>query len=350
MIMQEMGSHQNRSNLSKICHNTGDRSRRVTKEDEMKENEFTSWLLNASSPSIRYLCLADLIGYPAGEPRLVQARREIMTGGAVEAILDHQSRDGSWEGERSYYTPKYFSSHWSMLLLTELCVDGNDVRFQAGARHMLDATEKELQKNLDAHGHGWACFYGNLLRYVLHAGMEEDARTAKVIHFLCHDLLDSNCWCVHNGETPCAWGVARAIWGLAAIPGGRQSPEVTGAIKSGIKFLLDSFQLVKADYPTHQKGEVSPIWFKLNFPLFYQSDILFVLRVLDEFSLLDHPGAQAALDWLEQKRGADGRWTGSSPFRQRTWRELGNREETERWVSLQASRILIHAGRDPEAD
>ena len=115
-----------------------------------------------------------------------------------------------------------------------------------------------------------------------------------------------------------------------------------------MKYLLDSFRLIEANYPTPDKGGINPIWFKLNFPLFYQVDILFTLRILDELDMLNYPGAQAALDWLEQRRGRNGRWPGSNPFRRRTWLELGDREETERWVSLQASRILQHAKRLPE--
>jgi hypothetical protein len=69
------------------------------------------------------------------------------------------------------------------------------------------------------------------------------------------------------------------------------------------------------------------------------------LRVLDELNMLHQPGAQPALDWLEQRRGKNGRWAGGSPYRGRTWKELGDRQETNRWVSLYACRILMHAGR-----
>jgi hypothetical protein len=106
--------------------------------------------------------------------------------------------------------------------------------------------------------------------------------------------------------------------------------------------------LIEANYPSRENGSINPLWLKLNFPLFYQVDILFTLRVLDELDMLNHPGAQAALDWLEQRGGRNGHWFGSSPFRQRTWHELGDREETERWVSIHASRILQHSKRLPE--
>jgi hypothetical protein len=311
----------------------------------MHKNEFTTWLLNAKTPSIRYQTLVDLLGYPEDETRVVQARQAIMRSGPVPAILSHQTNIGNWNGERSYYTPKYISTHWSLMLLTELSVNGNDPRFQQGVHYMLDATAEDLDKQLNNNTFGLSCFWGNLLRYALHAGMADDARVEKVIHYTALDLQEGSCRCEHNWGYECAWGVARTMWGLAAIPKAQRKRKTDEAIAQGVKFLLDSSRLIEANYPSRENGSINPLWFKLNFPLFYQVDILFTLRVLDALDMLNHPGAQAALDWLEQRRGRNGRWLGSSPFRQRTWRELGDREETERWVSLQASRILYHAGR-----
>ena len=72
---------------------------------------------------------------------------------------------------------------------------------------------------------------------------------------------------------------------------------------------------------------------------------MFTLRVLGELNALDHPGVQPAVDWLEGLRGRNGRWRGRSPYRGRTWKELGGREETDRWVTLQAATILRRGGR-----
>ena len=80
----------------------------------------------------------------------------------------------------------------------------------------------------------------------------------------------------------------------------------------------------------------------LFFPLFYQTDILFVLRVLAELGIIDHPGAQPAVDWLRNRQMSNGHWRGASPFRQRTWKVLGSGDETNRWVSLHAAMVLDH--------
>jgi hypothetical protein len=78
--------------------------------------------------------------------------------------------------------------------------------------------------------------------------------------------------------------------------------------------------------------------------LFYQADILFVLRLLFELDELNHPMAANLLTWLRSKQKPNERWQGSSPFRQRTYQELGDKVETARWVTLQAASILKKVG------
>ena len=313
----------------------------------MHEYEFSTWLLSAQTPSIQYQALLDLCDYPTTDTRVIKAQQAIMKKGPVPAILGHQTKSGQWHGERSYYTPKYVSTHWSMMLLTELSIDGGNAHYRQGVRYMAEATADELDERLDTNALGLGCFWGNLLRYTLHAGKVDEDQVEKLIDYLTRDLQNGFCRCPHNQGYACAWGVVRALWGLAAISQGQRPRNTDRAITQGVKFLLESYRLVEANYPAPGQGGSNPLWFKLNFPLFYQVDLLFALRVLDELGQLDHPGVQTTLDWLAQRRGRNGRWIGSSPFRQRTWRELGDRDETNRWVSLYASRILRHAGRLP---
>ena len=55
----------------------------------MKE-ETLSWLLDAETPTIRYLALVDLMGLSEGDGRVLEARRAIMRQGPVPAILAEQ--------------------------------------------------------------------------------------------------------------------------------------------------------------------------------------------------------------------------------------------------------------------
>ncbi len=136
-------------------------------------------------------------------------------------------------------------------------------------------------------------------------------------------------WCVRCGGWPrCPPTCARSL--------------SKSALEQGAAFLLDTYHLVEADYPARA---VSRHWQRLNFPLFYQVDILFTLRVLGDLGALDRPGAQPALDWLAAQRRPDGRWRGVNPYGSRTWPALVDREETSRWVSLHAADVLKQAGR-----
>jgi hypothetical protein len=311
----------------------------------MKTNPITSWLIGADTPSIRYAAMKDLMDLPETNRQAAQARREIRTLGPAPAILSRQTAAGNWKIDRSYYTPKFFSTHWSMLLLSELRADGRDPRYRRGARFMLGATAEGLNRGSREHSTGWSCFYGNMLRYVLRAERVDDPRVKVLIRWLTDSLRNGECACDHNGGKPCAWGVVRSLYGLAAIPKSRRAQEVRSAISRGIAFLTEDGRLLPSEYPTPGNRPPNSLWSKLNFPLFYQADLLLTLRVLGELDALQRPGVQPALDWLERSRHREGRWRGSSPYRQRTWKELGGREETDRWVSLQVATILRRAGR-----
>jgi hypothetical protein len=302
--------------------------------------ELLSWLLEAETPTIRYLTLVDLMGLPEEDARVGETQRAIMQEGPVPAILAEQTAAGNWAGEYSFYTPKYRSTHWSLMLLAELQVDGEDQRFRRGAEFMLGQVPGPLTKRLAGDESGWSCLFGNVLRYVCQAGLAGDDRTAALIDYCVREIDDGHCRCDWNSGYACAWGVARTLWGLAALPEALRSPAVEGAIRQGLDFLLAPGRLPEANYPVPDGGRVHAFWSRLNFPLFYQADLLFVLRVAAELGALDRPGAQEALAWLAGRRLKNGRWRGASPFRRRTWPQLGGPEETGRWVTLQASTLL----------
>jgi hypothetical protein len=205
---------------------------------------------------------------------------------------------------------------------------------------MLGEVWGELQKRLEEKLHGLTCLWANLARYALHCDLDDDPRLRRMLEALLFDANQSEWRCQHNDERPCAWGAARTLWAFALLPEHLRTEEVQSAIDNGLSFLLEEHDLTKANYPTTDKGSIHSMWFRLNFPLFYQADILFVLRALAELGAIHHPGAAGALDWLREKRTRSGHWRGANPFRSRTWDSLGDRNETNRWVSLYAATVL----------
>jgi hypothetical protein len=308
----------------------------------MNANSLIDWLLEARTPSIRYFTLRNLLDRPEADSDVRAARKAIATTGPVPAVLAQQTAKGHWEGEHGYYTPKYVSTHWSMALMVELAADPGDPHLQRGADFMLAATATEAVTSHAAHRQDLACFWGNVLRYMVYCGRAEDPRVAAIVETLVLASQSRGWGCHHNGELACAWGAARALWGLAALPAPLRTSKVEAAMQSGLAFVLDGAALIKGDYPTD--GQIHKHWSRMNFPLFYQADILFTLRVVADLGLLDHLGVQPALSWLADRRQSNGRWRGASPYRSRTWAALGDSTETNRWVSLQAATVLKQAG------
>lgn len=301
------------------------------------------WLLDADTPSIRYLTLRHLLDRPEDDPDVQAARAAIMQTGPVPAILARQTDQGHWRGERSFYTPKYTSTHWSMVLLVELAADPGDRRVQAGAEFMLPDTETRA---LDSHApeqQDWVCLWGNVLRYVAYCGRADDPRVANIVKTIVLASQARGWGCRHNVELACSWGAVRALWGLAALPDRLRTPEIDAAIQGAVEFVYGpTYTLTKGDYPT--PGTVHAHWSRLNFPLFYQVDVLFALRVAADLNLFHLPRVQEALTWLADRRDSHGRWRGANPYRSHTLRELPGSDETHRWVSLHAAMVLKQAG------
>ena len=306
----------------------------------MITNAPTAWLLESAVPSIRYFTLTRLMELPGDDPRVQEARRAVMEAGVVPRILERQTGRGNWSRESSYYTPKYTSTHWAMLLLAELGADGSDERLRRGVDFMLGSPLPWYQKeSLPRKRLDLECLYGNILYYTAYCGMQGDERARIMAEYLARCALEGGWRCPYNGKAPCSWGAVRTLRAFAEIPEPERSPAVRAAVENGLDFLLNEDRLVRGAYPTGE-GKVSEYWHGLHFPLFYQSDILYVLRTLHALGALQHPGARNALEWLAGRMHADGTFQGASPFRQRTYSGVGTPEETSRWVTLQAHIVL----------
>jgi len=304
-----------------------------------------SWLLESKVPSIRYKTYQYLVGLPSDDPVLIEEYHNIQSSILIQQILDQQVIPGQWKYVNHFYTPKYVSTHWSLLLLEELLVDPMEPRFQKAIDFMVGKTHLEIEERLQSKDSGFTCLWGNILRYVLYAGFIDDPRVSDLITYVSRSIYQKECACYINDHRPCSWGLIRSLWGLIRIPVSYRNKEIQKAIDVGITFVLEKYSFVEANFPMDDGGKIHPLWSKMSFPLFYQSDILFVLRILAELDMLYHPKAQVAIDWLLARRQNNGHFKGSNPFRSRTWPVISDKEDNDRWITLFAMDILQKAGR-----
>ena len=295
------------------------------------------WLLERSDPAVRANTLRTLLERGPRDPELREAQTRAMGSPPISTIFKRQGADGRWAGP-SMYTPKYLSSHWQNLLLVEYGVDAGDARVRRGARRILEdlaARPNGMEWVLDE-DHGVSCFTGNVVRYVALAGYGADPRLEPLVERLVRDSKKFDAACAINDEQPCAWGYARLVWGLAALPESARTRDVERTLRRGVEFLF-SYRMERGAYPAPY-GD-SHLWRQLSFPLFYQADVLFVLRAIDAAGEIDDARAQPALAWLLARQDARGRWGGRAPYADR----MPSRVDASKWVTLQAATILKHA-------
>jgi hypothetical protein len=180
------------------------------------DSKTIAWLLESPTPSIRYLTLTRILRKPESDADVLTARRLIATTDPVAHILAKQQPGGYWQNPKHYYSPKYRSSHWSMLLLSELGVDPQLPAMQQGASFMLTCLENDtrLHRNTETY---WGCLWGNVLRYQLYCQAQPAERLQFICDYVVRDLMNLS-RCRYNYDLPCAWGVIRDLFGWPSFP------------------------------------------------------------------------------------------------------------------------------------
>ena len=296
------------------------------------------WLLERRDPAVRLRTLRDVLDRGARDAEVREAQTRAMSAPPISTILKRQHVDGRWLSSESMYAPKYQSSHWQNLLLAEYGVDPGDQRVRRAARAILEdlADGNGGVAWTSAKDHGVSCFFGNVVRYVSLAGYGADPRLEPVVERLVRDSKRYDAACFINDERPCAWGYARLVWGLAALPEAARTRDVERTIHRGVEFLLTVNM-----GPGRYKGDDSPshLWRQVSFPLFYQADVLFVLRAIDAAGAIADTRAQPMIAWLLSRQDPRGRWAGRAPYADR----MPSRVDASKWVTLQAVTLLKHA-------
>jgi hypothetical protein len=319
-----------------------------------------NWLLNESTPAVRHLALRQLLGRPADDPDVIEARRAAMVSEPIAPILAAQDPGGWWVKPGAGYSPKYRGTVWSLIFLDQIGADGSDPRIQTGCEYLLRFAQASnggfaASGNLtDAAPPSRAihCLNGNLLRALIGFGQLGDERVQRSLAWqaaaVTGDGMDR--WysltpgpgfaCGANAGRPCAWGAVKAVLALARVPAERRAPAVARALEAGVEFLLSRDPSV-ADYPM-PPGNSKPngSWFRLGFPSGYVADVLQVLEALCDAGAAGDPRLGPAFDWLLALRGPDGRWTNRYAYQGKLVRNIDRPGKPSQWVTLRALRVL----------
>jgi len=321
------------------------------------------WLLEAHNPSVRYFALTELLGAPAGDPDVEQARAAIMSAEPVSSILALQQPGGHWGKADGFYTEKYGGTVWQLLVLAELGADGSDPRLRRAAEFLFEHSQERehggFAMNRSAKMGGGRmtevipCLTGNMVWALAHLGYAGDPRLQRAVDWITtYQRFDDGIaeppsgapyyrYEICFGRHSCHMGVVKALKGLAALPSAARTPVVAETIACGTEFMLAH----RVHKRSHDLRRVSkPGWLKFAFPQMYQTDVLEVLDVLTRLGCVADERLSEALEVVRSKQGADGRWRLEASFNDRMPVAVEDKGQPSKWITLRAMTVLQRCG------
>jgi hypothetical protein len=308
--------------------------------------EAVAWLLASNEPAIRGMTRRDLLD-ETDPPDL----RRVMEGPIVRALLSGQEADGGF-GVHPYR--KWTGAHWRLVSLVELEVPPGEPRSMAALETVLDWLTAPRYRGSRRRADGIilsdASMEGNALAVACRLDRAADARAQQLAEALIAWQWPDGGWNCDpraSGRRSSFHETHATMWGLfeyARATGDRAARE---AADRAAELLLSHriFRRAGTGEPIHRS------WTVLHYPPYWHYDALQALHLLARMGQARDERAADALDLLEQRRLADGRWEAGGYW----WRQPGSsgalevvdwgRGAPNEMITLNALRVLRRAGR-----
>lgn len=265
----------------------------------MKTAEVTDWLLGADQPAMRYLALTELLERPEDDGEVQEARERIPKRGWAADILARQNPAGWWVSRESLYRPKYLSTNWMLLILSDLGVTRDDPRVAKACSLWIRQFSKEdggfaMEGSKKSH----LCTAGNMARALVRFGYAEHPKVRSAFEWLVKNRDKNGGWsCFGSGRNLDSWEPLSAF---AVYPREKWTAGMTRAVEMAAEFFLQR--------EMHKQGAHYEPWYRFHYPVHYYYDLLVGLDFMTALRYGDDPRLRHAISHLKEKRRADGRW------------------------------------------
>jgi hypothetical protein len=296
-------------------------------------NGLINWLLSGDV-SIQYQTHRDLLDF--SQDKLTELQNRIPNEGWGKEFLNRRDpTTGLWGN--GIYTPKWISTHYTLLDLKNLGIDGSYREYAESSIILL--TNEFNRKNVPIQKiENDLCVCAMALSICCHAKIQHEKINQIVDYILLRQMND--------GGWNCDWqrsdksSVHTTLSVLEAFSDYKKNgytyrlDEINKQITDGEKYFLQ-----RRLFKSLSTGEIiNPKFLELSYPCRYYYDIL---RCLDYFREVEHPYDELmdeALDIIIDRRNSDGRWHLQNTHVRKVHFTMERRES--RWNTLRALRVI----------
>ncbi len=302
------------------------------------------WLLD-SDPSIRWQTMRDLLGAPAEQVAAERAR--VATEGLGARLLALQGADGRWAG--AAWNRGWDSTMHILMLLRDLGLEpASDPARRALGLVRDRVTWKgsgppECDSNPFFAGELEPCINGQVAAVGAYFG--QDVR-GLIDRLLTEQLADGGWNCeAENGSVRSSFNTTICV--LEALLEHELTregnPRVTEARLRGQEYLLERrlFRRLSTGEVIQDRKAAGADWTRFAFPTWWHYDVLRGLEYLRRAGVTPDDRLAEAIELVESKRDADGRWPLEMRHPGRMPVEIdGGEGRPSRWNTLRALRVL----------
>jgi hypothetical protein len=265
----------------------------------MKEDKVLGWLLQDDQPSIKFLASDHFLERRNGGSGSSSVRRQLLARGWAAEILAKQKKGGWWEGKESLYQPKYLSTNWMLLILSDLGLSKSDRGISKACELWIKAFAKpDGGFGMDGAKSSHLCVVGNTARALVRFGYADHPRVRSAFEWMVKNSAEKGGWsCFGSGRNLDSWEPLSAF---AVYPRQKWTKGMKQVVEKGAEFFLER--------ELHLQGDHYEPWYRFHYPNHYYYDLLVGLDFMTALGYGGDRRLRHAVGVLEKKRRPDGRW------------------------------------------
>lgn len=258
-----------------------------------------AWLLEENQPSIRYRALTELLGRKADDPEVRKAKEQLLERGWAPEILAKRTPGEGWADVGNQYRPKYLSTNWMMLVLSDLGLTRSEpVVAELCEFWMTGFAAKDGGLGGNSKGTPHYCVAANMARALIRFGYTDDPRVRITLERLAKEANPKGGWsCWGFGRNLDSW---EAMSAFAIYPRSEWTESMRTSVKNGAEFFLQR--------ELHRQGERYPPWYRFHYPVHYYYDLLVGLDFMTALGYGGDPRMKYAVRFLRSRRRPKGNW------------------------------------------